>query len=480
MNNIYDNLLRNRAMTLEEILYLEIQEFNVSQERRWMEIGNRYYGVDNDINKRQMIRHTEAGDVADPTKANNKLAHGLIKNLVDEKIGYLLTKDYSLTCDDEAYLKKVKDTLGKYFQYTLSGLGYEASNKGIAWLRVYADGLGKFRAMIVPAQQCIPLWVDNSRTELQAMIRYYIQVEYVGRERRNVTKVEYYTQENTTYYKLEGTTLVLDPDVEENPELHYLKGAEWKSWGRVPFIAFKNNRLEYPDIRFIKSLVDNYDYSRSDVANFIEEVKNLIYVLKGYGGQDLKEFMDDLNYFRAIKIDDPKDGGVDTLNPTIDIQAAKEHFEQLKRDIIELGQGTNKDLDKFGSAPSGVALKFLYSGLDIKCNHMEVEFRMAFEQLLYFVNIYLAETGQGNYSDIDVQMIFNRDIVINETEAVTNCTASQGVISDETIVANHPWVTDVEEELKKVNAERKEKLKEQQAAFGMPNGAVNEDGDEDE
>jgi SPP1 family phage portal protein len=481
LDNIYANLVRNRAMTLEEIIYQEIQEFNVSKERRWMVIGDRYYKVENDINKRQMVRHTEDGDIPDPTKANNKLAHGSVKDLIDEKIGYLLTKDYSLICDDKAYAKKLKDTLGKYFQYTLSGLGYEASEKGRGWLYPYIDGAGKFKMTIIPSEQCIPLWADNSHTELQAMIRYYTQVAYEGRQRKDVTRVEYYTPEDITFYRVEGETLVPDPDAEEDKVLHFQKGEEWKSWGRVPFIAFKNNRLEFPDIRFIKSLVDNYDNSRSDVANFIEEVKNLIYVLKGYGGQDLKEFVDDLNYYKAVKIDDPKDGGVDTLNPEIDINAAKEHFEQLKRDIKEFGQGVNKDLDKFGSAPSGVALKFLYGALDTKCNHMEVDFRMAFEQLLYFVNIYLAETGQGDYKDEDVTLIFNRDIVINEEAAIQGCANSQNVISDETIVANHPWVKDVEAELKKLKAEQKQKMKDQQAAFGMPmDGAVTDDGGEDE
>ena len=57
-------------------------------------------------------------------------------------------------------------------------------------------------------------------------------------------------------------------------------------------------------------------------------------------------------------IDDTEDGGVDTLTPQMDITALREHYEQLNRDIVESGQSVNKDLDKFGSAPSGVALKF--------------------------------------------------------------------------------------------------------------------------
>lgn len=433
-----------------------------------MVTGDKYYKVENDINNRVIYRHTESGDIEDRTKANNKLAHGSARNLVDERTGYLSTKDYSLKCDDEQYIEKLKTVLGKYFQYTLSNLGVEASNKGIAWLMVYIDEQGKFKNMIITSEQCIPIWTDNTHTELQGMIRFYVQIVYEGRTKKNVTKVEYYTPEEVKYYVLDNYRLI--PDIEQNeggPILHYKKGDEWKGWGKVPFIGFKNNRLEYPDIKFIKSLVDNYDRSRSDVANFIEELKNLIYVLRAYGGEDLAEFMHDLNYYRAIKIDDAEDGGVDTLNPTIDLEAAKTHFEQLKRDINEFGQGISKDLDKFGSAPSGIALRFLYSGLDLKCNYLEVEFKQVFEQLLYFINIYLAETSQGTYSDVDVDIVFNRDITINETETINNCVNSEGVISDETIIANHPWVKDVEEEISKVAAEKQQKLKDQQEVFGL-------------
>ena len=454
----FQDLFRNdiNMMTVEEIIYNEIKEFQASDRRAWMVIGDRYYRCENDILNRRITRKTDDGEIEDKSKANNRLAHGFVKNLVDEKIGYLLTKDYALKCDNEEYIQKVKEVLGEYFQYTLTRLGYEASNKGIAWLQVYINEQGKFGTMIIPAEQCVPLWKDNTHTELDGMIRMYVQTVYEGKEKKKITRVEYYTPQEIYYYVLDGDHLI--PDIEQHeggPILHYKKGAEGRSWGKVPFIAWKNNHLEYPDVRFIKSLVDSYDKSRSEIDNFIEETKNLIYVLKGYGGENLAEFMRDLNYYRAIKIDDPEHGGVDTLTPKIDIAAAKEHFEQLKRDINEFGQGIPKDLDKFGNSPSGISLKFLYAGLDLKCNHLEVEFRQAFNQLLYFVNVYLAENGQGNYENEHVEIIFNRDVQINESETIINIQNSKGIISDKTLIANHPWVSDVEEELKQIEKERK-------------------------
>lgn len=442
-----------------------IQEFNSSEKRKLMLTGRDYYQVDNDIYKRKMQREIDGKIVDESYKANNKLAHSKYKVMVDEKVNYLLAKPYTLKCDDEEYTKKVTDTLGKHFGYKLTRLGYDASNKGIAWLQPYIDEKGNFNTMIIPSEQCIPIWKDNSHMELDGMIRMYESTYWLNGKKQTETNVEVWSSEGVVYYKIENnSTLVFDYDRNNNdvdngvPIAHYQRDGEWVSWGKVPFIPFKNNAIELADIKFVKSLLDQYDKSRSEAANYVEDTKNIIYILKGYGGEDIGEFMQRLNYYRAIPIDDVQDGGVDTITPTMDITALREHYEQLKRDLIEDGQSINKDLDKFGSTPSGVALKFMYAGLDLKCNALETEFKMGFENLVYFVNIYLGETNQGNYSNVDLDIIFNRNMEINQTEVITNCVNSKGTISDKTIIANHPWVSDVEEEEKALEEQNKASL----------------------
>lgn len=437
-----------------------IREFNSSDKRQLMLIGQKYYEVDNDIYKRKLQREIKGQIVDESYKANNKIAHSKYKTMVDEKVNYLLAREYSLECDNKEYINKVKNVLGKHFGYKLTSLGYESSNKGIGWLQPYIDEQGKFNTMIIPAEQCIPIWKDNSHMELDRMIRVYESTYWVGSQKKTETNVEVWSAEGVTYYKLDNTKLIYNYDKSNDidnggPVKHYKRDDEWVSWGKVPFIPFKNNKIELPDIKFVKSLIDEYDKSRSEAANYIEEVKNLIFILKGYGGEDIGEFMEKLNRYRAIPIDDPSDGGVDALTPTMDITALREHYEQLKRDLVEDGQSINKDLDKFGSAPSGVALKFMYAGLDLKCNAMDIEYSMAFENLLYFINIYLGETNQGNYTNENVSILFNRDMEINETEVIENCSKSKGIISDKTIVANHPWVKDVEGEMEKIEEQNK-------------------------
>ena len=76
------------------------------------------------------------------------------------------------------------------------------------------------------------------------------------------------------------------------------------------------------------------------------------------------------------------------------------------------------------------------------------------EELFWFIRRYLELTGSGSYPDCEIDITFNRDVAINESQAIADCAASKGIISDETIVKNHPWVEDATEELALLNAQR--------------------------
>lgn len=453
--------MKNTEINIDRRIYKIINSFLASERLKWMQIGDKYYKCKTDIQNRKICKTIQGKQIEETYKANNKISHAKYKNLVDEKLAYLLSKPYTLKNneDDIEYIEKVKNILGNKFPYTLYQLGYEASNKGIGWLHVYIDEIGKLKFVVIPCEQCIPIWTDSTHTELSEFIRRYSSVEWNGDSKTTTYNIEHWTTKGVTHYTQQKNNLLLDIEnsYEDNaPISHYKKNGEWLSWGKIPFIFFKNNMVEMPDIQFIKSIIDAYDLTRSEAANYIEEVKNLIFVLKGYGGADLNEFMQQLNESRAVTLDADEGSGLSALNPTMDITALREHYEQLKRDILEDGQGVNKDLDKFGSAPSGVALKFMYAGLDLKCNAMETEFKNGFSELGYFLDMYLLEIGQGDYRASDIDIEFNRNMQIDETEIINNCIASKGTISDSTILGKHPWVKDVEKELDRLEEELKD------------------------
>ena len=45
------------------------------------------------------------------------------------------------------------------------------------------------------------------------------------------------------------------------------------------------------------------------------------------------------------------------------------------------------------------------------------------------------------------------DMPVNETDIINNCRSSDGLISRRTILTNHPWVKDVDAELKALEEE---------------------------
>ena len=68
--------------------------------------------------------------------------------------------------------------------------------------------------------------------------------------------------------------------------------------------------------------------------------------------------------------------------------------------------------------------------------------------------------GMGDFEGEDVEIIFNRDILISEGEVIDNCQKSVGVLSDETIVANHPWVDDPQAELERLKKQKEEAMED--------------------
>ena len=105
-------------------------------------------------------------------------------------------------------------------------------------------------------------------------------------------------------------------------------------------------------------------------------------------------------------------------------------------------------------------IQSMYSDIDLDANDMETEFQAAFEEILWFVNAHFSNTGKGSFENEKVNIIFNRDILINESEAIANCQASVGILSDETIVGQHPWVDDPQQELDRLKKQKEEEQAE--------------------
>lgn len=91
-------------------------------------------------------------------------------------------------------------------------------------------------------------------------------------------------------------------------------------------------------------------------------------------------------------------------------------------------------------------------------NYAEQSKRSLLKDMATLQDAHFANTGKKSFDGTKVKIIFDRDVLINETEVINNCKASVGILSDETIVKMHPWVSDPEQELKRIKDEKEEAM----------------------
>ena len=405
--------------------------------------GVRYYNNENDILRRKAYRFDSGVKIEDETKQNRRLNHNWHKLLVDQKTSYLLGRPVKFSADDVDLTAIINKGLGERFDDVLCELSKGASNKGIEWLQLFINEDGGFDFAIIPAEQVIPIWDTSLQKRLVGLIRYYEVSRAVG---GSELLVEWWS-ENSVKHFVRDTSGRVDFVKED---CHFYQNGAGFGWGRVPFVPFKNNEEMVNDLKFYKNLVDDYDLCVSDLSNNLAEVQEVVTVLKGYEGTDLREFSENLRYYKVIKVAAGDGSGVDKLEISIPIEAKREMLNRLEENIFTFGQGINVKSDKFGNAASGVALKFLYSLLDMKTGITERKFVVAIKEVIWFLCEYIAMTGGGKFESSTVAVVFSRRLIANELELAQIAQGSKGIISDETIIAHHPWTEDVDFEMKNV------------------------------
>ena len=134
-------------------------------------------------------------------------------------------------------------------------------------------------------------------------------------------------------------------------------------------------------------------------------------------------------------------------------------FEEQRRDLFDFAAAVDTKDPDLGNA-SGTAINFRYMDLDADCDSLGTELKDTFRRLKLFIDVYFQITGQGDFTNEEFDIVFNMDLPVNETDIINNAVNSNGLLSKRTILQNHPWVTDVDEELARIDEEKKAAMEE--------------------
>lgn len=470
-----DKKLGDKSFVAREIL-----EFVRSMKRIQMIDGERYYNGNHDILGRQRTVIGANGKLETVDNLpNNRIVDNQYRKVVTQKANYLMGKPITVRSTNEDYQKELSGIFSRKLLRMLKGVACDSLNCGIGWLYVHYDDEGELAFTRFRPWEIIPYWKDQEHTVLECAIRIYEIVGYyaIGNAKKIIRKVEVYSKDGISYYELtDGGSLV--PDGESNEQVPYFSiGGTGYNWSKIPLIPFKYNAGEIPLIRMVKSLQDGLNLIESNFQNQMEEdTRNTIMVLVNYDGENLGEFRRNLSTYGAVKVRtvDGAGGDVRTLQVEVNSENYRTIIELFKKAIVENAMGYDAKDERMSGTPNQMNIQSMYSDIDLDANGMEAEYQASLEELLWFINCHLDNTGKGDFEHEKVEFIFNRDMMMNEGDIIDNITKSVGLLSDETLIAQHPWVSDIGEELERIKKQKQASIDDYSLVFAE---ATSEAGD---
>lgn len=351
------------------------------------------------------------------------IARGKWKSAVDRKVAYLLARPPICTG-----LQQELDTLSDLIKETAKELLLRGS---VIWVVQGDDTPDQLKPRIM--NNTIAVYEDENRDKTIAYIRKYSDVE-LDETTGTETEVLYYE----CYYKSEDTlyrdTFCYTKDT--NDEIAKVIKAP------LTFIQL-NKTGDAPLFSYVEKLLEAYDNVLKHQNKSTEKNTDPLVEIRGYSGTE----DDDLRYAvdeRGIVLTDGN-GAVTIHTRQMDATSQDLWAKRVLQEFYEATCTVGKE-NELVYAQSGKAMDRLFVDMENSARDMAHTLEQGLKEYFAFI-------GEG-----EVDIIWNTDRPIDDGTIIASIQASKGILSDKTLLENHPWVDNVDEELKRL---------EEQGAEGM-------------
>jgi SPP1 family phage portal protein len=280
---------------------------------------------------------------------------------------------------------------------------------------------------------------DTIEEELLYAIRYYKCTDIL-------TDTDYYMVE--VYSRTEVITYKSNENIsnltEQSRVPHY--------YGLVPVSVFYNNEEEIGDFEPVISLIDAYDQMESDSLNDFEYFVDAYLALTG-----LQADSDDIAAMkenRVILLDEDSDAKwlIKDTNDS-NIENVKNRIDM---DIHKFSKVPNLSDESFSGNASGVAIKYKTMPMENIVSIKERKFKKGLQRRIELLFNILSLKGGSNYDWRAINITFTRNLPTNESEVATMVSTLDGIVSDETLLAQIPFVENVQDEIERLKEQKQE------------------------
>lgn len=404
-----------------------INRFRLNVEPRLNTYKKYYDGLQAILNKRY----------ADETKPCSRTVLNYCKNIVDNYAGYLATPGY-ISYQSDNDIQEIMDIL-RYNDYQEEDSEFllNALIYGVAAELMYIDADGKTRFRIINPTTCFGVYDDSLTGDLMYFVRMYKVNDWDESDNYNV---DVYSDNNIRHYFMAGMNGQLTFTGEEP---HY-------------FSQCPANIFTLPDEKSIfdciLSLQDSVNELLSaevdDYSAFCDAYLTLV-------GVDAEE--DDILAMkenRVILL--PEGATANWLTKSANDAQVENILKRIHDSIYRIAQCPDFSSETFvGGVSSGIAIRYRLTGMENRAGIIEGKMKKALQRRIEIIcGIVSLKLGEEVFRDIKIS--FKRNIPDDLSTTINLVNSLKGSVSDATLLAQLPFVADVNAEL--------EALKEQKAA----------------
>ena len=401
-----------------------ITEDLISIEKKEMKVSKRYYNKKHDILDYRLFYVDSDGITREEkNRSNIKIPYPFYTEIIDQKVNYLLGKRAEFKTENEQLEALLKNYITPDFYQMMDDLVEGASLKGIEGVYYWFDSQGMIQFEVVDSYNLI--FLNDEFGELAQVIRHYAVKAEVNGKQETIEKAEVFDEEGVHYFVKEysrGNQSAYKRDLSQpiNPRPYKMirkDGQLYKPTGpqNLPILIMENNKQHTPDLNGIKDLIDNYDLNASSLSNNLQQFDYPIYAVKGYGGDNLEDLVNNLQNRKTIGI--PEDGGLDVHQLDVKYEAREAKLDIDKEAIYRFSMSFDSTASTKGDrALTNIGIKSRYTLLDIKANKTETRLRKVLNQILELILENIQELTGQSYDISEIEVVFHRSSLTNETE----------------------------------------------------------------
>ena len=382
---------------------------------------------------------------ADPSKVCNRIVTNYCKIIANTYNGYIVGKPVSYTSNDDIdeiqeiinYNDDNAENIAWLNNALIYGVGYE-----LQWI----DEASQVRYSQVNPLNAFAVYDNTLNSELLYFVRWY---EADNFDDSNLIYLEVYSKYAVMRYKAHGIGSALElVETKENyfndvpVSVLYLNENEENIFDSVATLNDAYNELQSAEVDDYQAWVDSYlqligvDADSDDIA---EMKQNRVLIL-------------------------PEGAQAAWLTKNANDTQIVNMLNNIKENIFKVSACPDMADENF-LAQSGTALAYKLVGFENVASSIVAQFTKAIQRRIELMcNILNLKATEAVWRDVNINFV--RNLPVNITETIQLVNALKGTVSDKTLLAQIPFIDDVEGELEAVNEQKQANM--ELFSFGAP------------